>query len=317
MARRGSWPADGRTRTALVTGAARGIGAGTARQLAARGWQVALVGLEPAELEKVAASCGARAVWFEADITDPAALDAAVTGTVERFGGIDAVLSNAGIAPLGMIRNVDPVAFERTLDINLTGQWRTVRACLPHVMASRGYINVVASVAAIVHLPGMAAYAASKAGVEAFTDALRFEMLPHGVDVGCTYLSWVSTELVQGADRTVLGGAMRSKLPGVAGRTYPVEDAVAAVAAGIEARRRVVAYPPWVRAVLPLRGVLTGLATRNVAKLVGEADRLSQEEVDRHGAAAVSQPVGAGGAAATRSAEAAATSSTEGDAITR
>jgi NAD(P)-dependent dehydrogenase (short-subunit alcohol dehydrogenase family) len=71
----------------FVTGAARGIGAAVAKQLAARGAKLSLVGLEPEELAEVAAACGPDTAWFEADVTDAAAIEAAVQGTVERFGG--------------------------------------------------------------------------------------------------------------------------------------------------------------------------------------------------------------------------------------
>ena len=87
-----------RGKTVLITGAARGLGAETARRVAARGANVALVGLEPEELERVAAQCGTNAAWFECDVTDTEALERAVAGTVERFGGIDVVMANAGIA---------------------------------------------------------------------------------------------------------------------------------------------------------------------------------------------------------------------------
>ena len=85
-----------RGKTVLITGAARGLGAETARRVAARGANVALVGLEPEELERVAAQCGANAAWFECDVTDNEALERAIQGTVERFGGIDVVMANAG-----------------------------------------------------------------------------------------------------------------------------------------------------------------------------------------------------------------------------
>src|SRR5919108_5990057 len=187
------WSVQGRT--VLITGAARGIGAESARRLASRGANLALVGLEPEGLERVAEQCGAGAAWFEADVTDWDALERAVEGTVERFGGIDAVVANAGIAPTGTVRLTDPAAFERTIEVNLLGAWRTVRACLPHVVERRGYVLVVASLAAVAHSPGMSAYAASKSGVEAFANALRVEVRPLGVDVGVAYFSWIDTDM--------------------------------------------------------------------------------------------------------------------------
>src|SRR4051812_4003881 len=117
-----------RGKTVLITGAARGIGAESARQLAARGARIALVGLEPEELAKVAQQCGPEAAAFEADVTDVDALERAVEGAVERFGGIDVVMANAGVGPAGMVRLMDPEAFERTIEVNLLGVWRTVRA---------------------------------------------------------------------------------------------------------------------------------------------------------------------------------------------
>ena len=99
----------------LITGAARGIGADAAQRLAARGARVALVGLEPEELARVAGACGQQAMWAEADVTDWDALERAVGAAVERFGGLDVVVANAGIAAGGAIQSVDPWAFERVI----------------------------------------------------------------------------------------------------------------------------------------------------------------------------------------------------------
>jgi len=140
---------DLRGKTVFITGAARGIGAETARRAAAAGANVALVGLEPEELQRVAAQCGSNAAAFECDVTDWDALERAVQGTVDRFGGIDVVMANAGISPAGMTRSIDQRAFERTVEINLFGVWRTVRTCLPHVIERKGYVLVTASLAAL------------------------------------------------------------------------------------------------------------------------------------------------------------------------
>src|ERR671914_2692946 len=236
MFRSMGWSVKGKT--VLITGAARGIGAESARRLAARGANVALAGLEPGELPRVAAQCGTNAAWFECDVTDTGALERAVEGTVDRFGGIDVVMANAGIATPGMTRSIDPRAFERTVEINLMGVWRTVRSCLPHVIERQGYVLVIASLAAALHSPGMAPYAASKAGAEAFANSLRSEVKRLGVDVGVGYFGFIDTDMVRGADAHPGLGQMRSDAPGPVRKTYPVSAVGKAVVEGMERRSR-------------------------------------------------------------------------------
>src|ERR671936_2416254 len=207
-----SYPVAGKS--VLITGAARGIGAETARRLAAKGARVALVGLEPEQLERVASQCGPDAIWFETDVTDWDALERAASGTVERFGGIDVVMANAGIAISGLVRSSDPAAWERVIEVNLLGGWRTIRTCLPHVIERRGYILPVASLAAAAHAPVMSAYSASKAGVEAFADALRAEVAHLGVGVGCAYFSWIGTDMVAGGDASAAGSIRPGRMKG-------------------------------------------------------------------------------------------------------
>jgi NAD(P)-dependent dehydrogenase (short-subunit alcohol dehydrogenase family) len=290
------WSVKGKT--VFITGAARGIGAESARRLAARGANVALAGLEPGELERVGSQCGTNSGCFECDVTDWSALERAVEGTVERFGGIDVVMANAGIAPAGMTRSMDPAAFERTLEINLIGVWRTVRVCLPHVIERQGYVLITASLAAALHAPGMAAYAASKAGVEAFANSLRSEVKRLGVDVGVAYFGFIDTDMVRGADAHPAIGALRVETPGPVGKTYPVSAVGKAVADGIDKRRRWVVVPGWIRPLLVLRTALAPLIERGSFDRAAEADRLFQQDIEERGAEVASAPVGAGGEAA-------------------
>jgi NAD(P)-dependent dehydrogenase (short-subunit alcohol dehydrogenase family) len=294
------WTVHGRT--ALITGAARGVGAETARRLAARGANVALVGLEPDELQRVSEQCGRNAAWFEADVTDWDALRGAVEGSAERFGAIDLVVANAGIGPVGMVRSTDPAAFERTMEVNLLGVWRTVRSCLPQVIERRGYV-LVASLAAAIHTPGMAAYAASKAGAEAFADSLRVEVKRLGVDVGVGYFSFIDTDLVRGADAHPTLGHLREESPGPFGKTYPLAAVGRAVVTGIERRRRWVVFPRWVTAALLLRTAVAPLIDRGFLHRAAEADARFRQDVEKRGAKAASAPVGPGGEAAFRHTE--------------
>ena len=134
---------------------------------------MALAGLEPDRLERLAEELAPNAAWFPADVRQMDQVQNAVAGTVERFGRLDVVVANAGIAPVGTVQDIDPADFESTVQVNLLGVWRTVRAALPHILEARGYVLSVASLAAMVHLPLMAPYAAAKAGVSALADSLR------------------------------------------------------------------------------------------------------------------------------------------------
>ena len=289
-------------KSVLITGAARGIGAESARGLARKGAKVALVGLEPEELERVAADCGPEAIWFEVDVRDPDALERAVAGTVERFGGIDVAMANAGIGAGGLIARSAPEGIELVLEINLIGAVRTLRLCLPHVLERRGYVLAVASVAAIAQAPGMAAYSASKAGLEAFANALRMETRHHGVDVGVAYFSWIDTDMVRGADERGEFKTLRSQLTGPLSTTYPVSDAANSVVRGIERRARWVTVPNWLRVPLLLRSLVQFGAEREMRAKMEEFDRLSAEEAARLGEDLAAAPVGPGGEAAMRSA---------------
>ncbi len=241
----------------LVTGAARGLGAETARRLAARGARVSLVGLEPERLAALARELGPGHASFACDVTDQAALDRAVAGTVAALGGIDAVVANAGIASNGTVA-VSPVeAMARTVDVNLTGVIRTVSATLPHVAARRGYYLLVASASALVAFPGLSAYAASKIAVEHFAAGLRLEVAHRGVEVGVALPGFIDTDLVrdQASDLESVGTFM-GMLPRAFGAVTPVGDCAEAFVAAIERRRRTV-YVPRILALLgPLRTLL-------------------------------------------------------------
>src|SRR5229473_4945707 len=241
---------DIRDRTVLITGTARGIGAETARRLAARGANVALVGLEPELLERLAGELGDGAAYWEADVRDAAALGRAVDGTVERFGGIDVVMANAGIAPpAATVAAADPEAFERVIDVNLLGVWRTVRATLPYVRARRGYVLCIASMAAAIHGPLMAPYSMAKAGVEALADSLRPELAGDGVDVGCAYFGFIDTDMVRDAFAESPAERLRAQAPAALTRPLPVAAAAKGLERGIERRARRIIVP---RSAIPI-----------------------------------------------------------------
>lgn len=264
----------------LVTGAARGIGEHTARLAAARGAKLALVGLEADRLAALAADLGPGHVWFPADVTDQDALTAAAEGTVAALGGIDAVVANAGVANRGTIAVGDVDALVRTIEVNLIGVLRTAAATVPALIERRGYLLIVSSAAAFAALPGMAAYCASKAGVEHFGTAIRLELAHRGVAVGTAHPSWVDTDLVREARadlpafETALG-----RLPWPMRSTTSVQECAEAFVRAIERRRRRVYVPRAVGAVQAVRSLLTSpLADRVIGRTARETVPLIEEQ---------------------------------------
>ncbi len=281
MARTTTAPYDVEGRTAFITGAARGIGAAAARRLHAKGANVALVGLEPERLRAAAEQLGERAIWFEVDVTDLEALEGAVAGTVERFGGIDVAIANAGIAFSGPLASAPVEEVERTLAVNLLGVWRTDRAVIEQIRKRRGYLLNIASASAIVHTPLMGPYTCAKSGVEALTDALRVESAPAGAAVGCAYFGFIDTDLVRAAYARPSTELMNEAAPAFLRDPAPLSKAIDAIERGIERRAARVWYPRWVGAAIALRGVLQPLIERRAladSARLSEAMRLTEQE---------------------------------------
>ncbi|MBF4134594.1 MULTISPECIES: SDR family oxidoreductase [Streptomyces] len=262
---------------AVVTGAARGVGELLARKLSERGAKVALVGLEPDELAAVAGRLPSDADWWYADVTDHEALAQVAREVKARFGKIDVVVANAGVAAGGPFEESDPVAWRRVIEVNLVGSAVTARAFLPVLKESRGYLLQIASLAAITPAPMMSAYCASKSGVEAYANCLRAEVAYHGVKVGVGYLSWTDTDMVRGADQDDVMRELRQRLPWPANKTYPLPPAVDRIVAGIERRSAKVYAQPWLRGMQSIRGYLPGIiATVGKREIKRFAPRLSQ-----------------------------------------
>ncbi len=250
-------PLDLDGRVVFVTGAARGLGAEVARQAHARGANVSLVGRRLETVEELASTLGDRTGAFEADVTDLAALQSAADGTAERFGGIDVVVANAGIAPPSdTILSIDPTAFEHTVDVDLLGQWRTMRATLPFVVQRRGHLLVVASIYAFFNGVLSASYAASKAGIEQLTRALRVELAYHGATAGVAYLGFIETDLAREVFSQEVAHQARAALPSWVTKPITVERAAEVVLAGIERRSARVGAPAWVMPMIRIRGAL-------------------------------------------------------------
>jgi NAD(P)-dependent dehydrogenase (short-subunit alcohol dehydrogenase family) len=188
---------------AVVTGAGRGIGAATAVELAARGARVVLVSRTVTELAAVAAEIakvGGDTLAVRADVTDESDVERIFTTTHERFGPVTHLVNNAGTALPAPLEKMSLVTWRATLDTNLTSTYLCSREALKDMLPrGRGRIVNVSSVSGVSNVPkfpGFVAYAAAKAGVIAFTEALAAEVGPAGVRVLCVSPGAVATRLL-------------------------------------------------------------------------------------------------------------------------
>jgi NAD(P)-dependent dehydrogenase (short-subunit alcohol dehydrogenase family) len=272
-------------KTALVTGAARGIGLETARRLAQRGASVAMLDLDFDEATKAAQPLGDRALALAGDVTDASRMSEVVDEVVERFDGLDVVVANAGVAPpTRPMTVVDPDAYERTIEIDLLGVWRTVRPALPQVVERRGHVVVVASVYAFVNGVLNTPYAVSKAGVEQLGRALRAELAIHGAGASVAYFGFIDTAMVRNAFDDPVARRIEDVFPAFMMRRLGPGAAGAAIVEGIERRAPRIIRPRWWRVYSVLRGVLNPLLDAQMARdermldAVREGERLAKEE---------------------------------------
>jgi NAD(P)-dependent dehydrogenase (short-subunit alcohol dehydrogenase family) len=275
-------------RRVLITGAARGIGAATARRLHGRGARVVVAGLEPDLLVQVAADCG-DALAVVCDVRDREQVETAVEAAVDHLGGLDVVVANAGVAAQLPLIGGDPEVFERTIAVNLHGVYYTLRAAGPHIAHERGYALAISSLAAALHAPLLGAYCASKAGVEALADSLRIELSMSGARVGVAYFGELDTDMT----RRGFGTEAVSKLElygGPLARVTPLEVGVAAIERGIARRARRVVAPGWVAPLLPVRMLAQRLIDAMSQRGLDQALEVARQE---HAPLTTPQPVSA------------------------
>jgi len=276
-------------KVALVTGAARGIGFETARQMHLRGASVAVLDLDATEAREAAERIGPRAIGLGADVTDHGAMLAAVAEIVERLGGLDVAVANAGIAPptTATARTMPAEEWMRVVDVNLLGAWHTARAALPQVSERGGQLVFIGSIYSFANGLLASPYAVSKAGVEALGRALRAELAPLGASASVVYFGWVETDLVRDSlDRRDGGRGARMLseiLPAFLLKRITPEQAGATLVRAVEERAPRAFAPPVWRYLSALRGLLNPLLDRRVerdadiAGLVHEAEAAAKQ----------------------------------------
>jgi NAD(P)-dependent dehydrogenase (short-subunit alcohol dehydrogenase family) len=263
--------AGGANRVVLITGAGGGLGLATARRYAHSGMDAALLDVDREAVEKAAAEIsaeGVRARAWEADVSDEAAVKAAVTQAGEHFGRLDVLVNNAGISQRSAFRNTDSAVYRRVMDINFFGALYATQAALPWLEQSRGRIVVISSVAGFAPLLGRTAYAASKHALHGLFETLRTELRADGVGVTMICPSFVATNInVNALD----GDGSRTRHPqSTVGRVETAEQAADLIFRAEQRGRRLL--------IIGRVGLLTRLLTRAAP---GVYDRIMARAVAR------------------------------------
>jgi NAD(P)-dependent dehydrogenase (short-subunit alcohol dehydrogenase family) len=177
----------------LVTGGGSGIGAAVARRLTAAGGQVVICGRRPAALRAVAAETGA--LGLVCDVGDADAVARLVDSVTSVFGRLDGLVINAGVMAPGGVGDLSPADWSAMVSANLTGAFLVARAALPHLLATRGAVVSVASIAALRAAAGMGGYAATKAGLAMLTQSLAVDHAHQGLRANVVCPGWTVTEM--------------------------------------------------------------------------------------------------------------------------
>lgn len=223
-------------RTAIVTGASSGIGRATALALAAKGANVVVAARRSAELdETVHAITDADGTAFAVvtDVTDPAAVERLVAAAVAQYGGVDALVNNAGtLGPLGPITELTLDGWNETVHSNLTSAWLGARAVIPHLVSRGGgcIVNISSFVGTNVAFPGTTPYSAAKSGLVGLTKALAVEWGSSGIRVNSIVVGGVDTAMFRTSFGATDEGAAGVAALHALGRVGRPEEIAAAVA---------------------------------------------------------------------------------------
>jgi NAD(P)-dependent dehydrogenase (short-subunit alcohol dehydrogenase family) len=229
---------------------------------------VGVLDLEAVEAREAAERIGPRAIGLGGDVTDQSAMMNAVAEIVERLGGLDVAVANAGIAQkqFATVRGISGEEWERVFEVDLLGVWRTVRAALPQIVERKGQMIVVSSVYAFANGFGNTPYAVAKAGVESLGRALRAELKPHGASASVAYFGWVDTKLVQDAFAQEDSERVRKLSPDWLLKRITPAEAGAGLVRGIEEQAPRIFVPKWWRYMSAFRGLVNPLLDKRMER---------------------------------------------------
>ncbi|HQZ18288.1 MAG TPA: SDR family oxidoreductase [Vicinamibacteria bacterium] len=254
----------------LISGAASGLGAALCRRYAAAGAQIAALDVDASSLTTLVGALregGARALALPGDIADTAVCRAAVADAFAHFGGLDGLINNAGISHRSLLQDTDPEVIRRVMEVNFFGAANLTRAALPHIMARRGFIVAISSVAGFAPLTGRTGYAASKHALHGFFESLGSEVEADGVGVTLVCPSFIRTGI--GARATDGSGAPVSSPRITTGGESSPEEIAARVFDAVAVGRALLLPDPIARKAWWLSRLAPGLYARIMKRRVG------------------------------------------------
>lgn len=252
----------------FITGGARGLGAGLAVKVLNHGGRVFIVDVNEQSVKDRVELLGPNAQGCACDVTNLEDLDKAMQTCAQQFGHIDAVVANAGILRMSSIEHMDPADFHNVMNVNTTGVFNTIRCSIPHLRATKGYLQVVSSLAAAIHVPLMSHYAASKAAAEALADVARQELAPDGIDVGCVHPTFAKTDMIKENDTGVLWGGHKGAFGAV-----EADVVIEAMFKGLVHRTRKIITPKTIAPLILAPGLFHRVA-EGLSKMQGSEKAL-------------------------------------------
>ncbi len=226
-----------------ITGSTGGLGSAVCQTLIDKGAKLALFDMDGTAVEAQAIALGVNARGWQVDVCSMESIEKAMGEAVKHFGGIDVAIANAGISAFEPLETGDPKVFERVVDVNLIGVWRTFRAAVEHVQRRKGYLMAISSMAAFSHSPLQASYTASKAGVWAMCNSIRLELRHTGVGVGSVHPTFFHTPMMDQAIKSPAGNKLWKGNNAGLFKMVPLEKVVKGIVKGIENRSEMIFVP--------------------------------------------------------------------------